>query len=107
MWLRCTHDQLDNWIAHWRRYCGIRNDLFINLAFENFRKAGQDGYRSITVWVWSVTPFEVGNDRGSFSIFRDLGQFEREVEQTGNRVATMAVDNFRKGGSRLSSPADL
>ena len=26
-------------------------DLFINLAFEDFRKAGQDGYRSITVWV--------------------------------------------------------
>ena len=27
------------------------NDLFINLAFEDFREAGQDGYRSITVWV--------------------------------------------------------
>ena len=26
-------------------------DLFVNLAFEDFRKAGQDGYRSITVWV--------------------------------------------------------
>ena len=26
-------------------------DLFINLAFEDFKKAGQDGYRSITVWV--------------------------------------------------------
>ena len=25
--------------------------LFINLAFEDFRKAGQDGYRSVTVWV--------------------------------------------------------
>ena len=25
-------------------------DLF-NLAFEDFRKAGQDGYRSVTVWV--------------------------------------------------------
>ena len=24
-------------------------DLFINLAFEDFRKAGQDGYRSVTV----------------------------------------------------------
>ena len=23
-------------------------DLFFNLAFEDFRKAGQDGYRSIT-----------------------------------------------------------
>ena len=26
-------------------------DLFVNLAFEGFRKAGQDGYWSITVWV--------------------------------------------------------
>ena len=26
-------------------------DLFINLAFEDFRKAGQDGYRSVTIWV--------------------------------------------------------
>ena len=26
-------------------------DLFVPLAFEDFRKAGQDGYRSITVWV--------------------------------------------------------
>ena len=27
------------------------SDLFINLAFKDFRKAEQDGYRSITVWV--------------------------------------------------------
>jgi hypothetical protein len=27
------------------------SDLFMNLAFEDFRKAGQDGYRSITIWV--------------------------------------------------------
>ena len=27
------------------------SDLFVNLAFEDFRKAGQDGYRSTTVWV--------------------------------------------------------
>jgi hypothetical protein len=33
-------------------------DLFVHLAFEDFRKAGQDGYRSVTVWVWSVSPFE-------------------------------------------------
>ena len=26
-------------------------DLFVHLAFEDFRKAGQDGYRSVTVWV--------------------------------------------------------
>ena len=25
------------------------SDLFINLAFADFRKAGQDGYRSVTV----------------------------------------------------------
>ena len=31
-------------------------DLFVNLAFEDFRKAGQDGYRSMTVWVYSVSP---------------------------------------------------
>ena len=27
------------------------DDLFSNLAFEDFRQAGQDGYRSITAWV--------------------------------------------------------
>jgi hypothetical protein len=27
------------------------SDLFVNLAFKDFRKAGQDGYRSVTVWV--------------------------------------------------------
>ena len=26
-------------------------DLFVNLAFEDFRKAGQDGYMAITVCV--------------------------------------------------------
>ena len=26
-------------------------DLFVHLAFEDFRGAGQDGYRSATVWV--------------------------------------------------------
>jgi hypothetical protein len=45
-------------------------DLFINLAFEDFRKAGQDGYSSIAIWVSDDT---------------DLGRYEREVEQTGNR----------------------
>ena len=29
----------------------IVGDLFVNLAFEDFRNACQDGYRSITVWV--------------------------------------------------------
>jgi hypothetical protein len=35
-------------------------DLFVNLAFEDFRKAGQGGYRSITVWVYSVPPLKRG-----------------------------------------------
>jgi hypothetical protein len=72
---------------HREEFVGFKmvSDLFINLAFEDFRKAGQDGKRSKTVWVWSVNPFEEGDDRGSFPIFRDLGQYEREVEQTGNR----------------------
>jgi hypothetical protein len=26
-------------------------DLFVNLTFEDFSKAGQDGYRSVAVWV--------------------------------------------------------
>ena len=29
----------------------IVSDLFVNLAFEDFGKAGQYGYRSVTVWV--------------------------------------------------------
>ena len=28
----------------------MSSDLFVNLAFEDFRKAGQDGYRSVTVY---------------------------------------------------------
>jgi hypothetical protein len=55
-------------------------DLFINLAFEDFRKAGQDGYRSITVWVESVSPFEERDDCGSFPIFGHLRRYKREVE---------------------------
>jgi hypothetical protein len=27
------------------------SDLFVNLAFKDFRKARQDGKRSVTVWV--------------------------------------------------------
>ena len=27
------------------------SDLFINLVFEDFGETGQDGYRSVTVWV--------------------------------------------------------
>ena len=46
----------------------IVSDLFINLVFEDFREAGQDRYRSTAVWVYSVTPFEEGDDRGSFPI---------------------------------------
>ena len=26
------------------------SELFVNLAFEDIRKAGQNGYRSVTVW---------------------------------------------------------
>ena len=29
----------------------IVGDLFVNMAAKDFREAGQDGYRSITVWV--------------------------------------------------------
>ena len=36
---------------------------------------------SITVWVYSVSPFEEGDDCGSFPIFGDLRRYEREVEQ--------------------------
>ena len=41
-----------------RLHCGegtmrfeMVGDLFVNFAFEDFRKAVQDGYMSITVWV--------------------------------------------------------
>ena len=41
-----------------RLHCGegtmgfkMVDDLVVHLAFEDFRKAGQDGYRSVTVWV--------------------------------------------------------
>ena len=53
------------------------SDLFVDLAFEDLRKAGSDGYRSVAIWVKSVTPFEEGDDRGRFPIFRDLGRYKR------------------------------
>jgi hypothetical protein len=41
------------------------SDLFVDLAFEYLRWAGQDGYRSVTVWVQGVSPFEAGAEQGS------------------------------------------
>ena len=38
------------------------SDLFVNFAFKDFRKAGQDEYRSVTVWVQGVSPFEEWDD---------------------------------------------
>jgi hypothetical protein len=61
------------------------SDLFVDLAFEDLRKAGQDRYRSVTVWVQGVSPFEEEDDCGSFPILGDLRRYEREVEQAGNR----------------------
>ena len=61
------------------------SDLFTILAFKDFRKAGQDGYRSA---------------------FQSLG-ISDETKERLNRleigIATMAVDNFRNRGSRLFS----
>ena len=69
-------------------------DLFVNLAFEDFRKEGQDGCRSVTVWAWSVSPFEEEDDRDSFQIFRDLRRYEREVEQASNRGCNIFGRSF-------------
>ena len=69
------------------------SDLFVDLAFEDLRWAGQDGYRSVTVWVQGVSPFEEGDDC--------------DCDRLVIGVATMAADSFRNRGSRLSSPADL
>ena len=60
--------------------------------------SGQDGYRSVTVWVQGVSPFEEGDDRGSFPVLGDLRR---------NRVGTVVADSFRNRGSRVSSPTDL
>ena len=47
-----------------RLHCGegavgfeMVGNLFVDLAFEDLRKAGQDRYRSVTVW---SSPFEEG-----------------------------------------------
>ena len=55
-------------------------NLLTWLSTLDLRKAGQDRYRSVAVWVSSVTPFEEGDDGGSFPIFRNLGRYEREFE---------------------------
>ena len=60
------------------------SDLFVNLAFEDLRKAGYDRYRSVAVWVKSVSPFEEGDDRSCFPIFGNLRQHDREVEEASN-----------------------
>ena len=76
-------------------------DLFVHLAFEDFRKGGQDGYRYVTVWVWSVFPFEEGMTAAAF---QSLG-ISDDTKELLNRL--VVADNFRKRGSTLSSPADL
>ena len=60
-------------------------DLFVDLAFEDLRKAGYDRYRSVAVWVKSVPTFEEGDDCSCFPIFGNLRRHEREVEQASNR----------------------
>ena len=74
----------------------------VNLAFVEFRKAGQDRYRSITVCVQSVGM--------TTAAFQSLG-ISDDTKEMLNRlvigVATISADNFRKRESRLSSPADL
>ena len=70
------------------------SDLFVHLAFEDFIKTGQDGYRSVTVWVKGVSPFEEGDDRGRFPIFRNLKRYDREVEQTSNRGCNNGGGSF-------------
>ena len=69
--------------------------LFVNLAFKDFRKAGQKRYRPVAVWVQSVSPFEEGDDGGSFPIFEDLRRYVRQVEQASNRGCNNCADNFR------------
>ena len=60
-------------------------NLFVDLAFEDLRKAGLARYRSVAVWVKSVPPFEEGDDRSCFPIFGNLRRHEREVVQASNR----------------------
>ena len=56
----------------------------------------------------SVSPFEDGDGCGSFPIFGDSRRYETEVEQASNRGCNNdGRFNFRKRGSRFSSPADL
>ena len=72
-------------------------DLFINLAFEDFRKAGQDGYRYLKRRMTAAT-------------FLSLGISDHTKERLNRLVigvATMVADNFRNGGFRFCSPADL
>jgi hypothetical protein len=38
------------------------SDLFVNMAFEDFRKAGQDGYRSVNSLGLECHPFEEWDD---------------------------------------------
>ena len=71
-------------------------DLFVDFAFEDLRQAGQDGYRSVKVWVQGVSHFEEGDDRGSFPILGDLRRYEKEVEQAGNRGCDNGGGQFQK-----------
>ena len=71
-------------------------DLFVNLAFEDFRKAGQDH-----------PPLK---RRMTTAAFQSLGisdDTKERLNRLGIGVATILADHFRKRGSRLSSPADL
>jgi hypothetical protein len=82
-------------------------DLFFNLLFKDRRKAGQDRCRSVTVGSRVSPPLKRGMTLAAFQPLEISDDTKERLNRLVIGVATIAVDHFRKRGSRLSSPADL
>jgi hypothetical protein len=86
-------------------------NLFVDLTFEDLRKAGWDRYRSVAVWIKSVcvcvSPLKRGMTAAAFQSLGISDDTKERLNMVVIEVATISADNFRKKGSRLSSPADL
>ena len=65
------------------------------MAFENFRKAGQDGYRSITVWVRSVSPLKRGMTAAAFQSF---GISDDTKERLNRPIIVVAIISLIDAG---------
>lgn len=54
----------------------INGELCVHYLFQEFGKAGEDGYGTVTVWVRNFTSFEKGLNESRFPVSGDDGRFQ-------------------------------